>query len=271
MDFWGICKKGVNKKLLIKTGKIINVSIPKNTINGSETIIENYTESILDTFNDPYIEKQIGNIIINFFVFSDYIQPKYYSFESLSTEEMALEGWVYRKRDEIYQKIGKNYFPNISMKAWEIADIFNENSWMGIYTKFREILNITCPITIYESSNIMQPGICHVEARKRDNIIVSKEYTIEINKNFIHNPFFVAAILAHELCHIVSYEKLGCKISTDKNNDKDREENERLVDLLVFLFGLGDFQLRAARDEQITFGYFDQKLFERIYVITSKL
>ena len=47
-------------------------------------------------------------------------------------------------------------------------------------------------------------------------------------------------------------------------------EEERTVDLLVFMFKLGEFQLRVARDRRLSLGYFNQEIFERIQVIVSR-
>jgi hypothetical protein len=47
-------------------------------------------------------------------------------------------------------------------------------------------------------------------------------------------------------------------------------EEEHTVDLLVFMFKIGEFQLRVARDKRLTFGYFNQEVFERMQVIVSK-
>ncbi len=47
-------------------------------------------------------------------------------------------------------------------------------------------------------------------------------------------------------------------------------EAERTIDLLVFMFKMGEFQLRVARDKRLTLGYFDQEIFERIQVIVSR-
>ena len=46
-------------------------------------------------------QKKRGNLLVKLFVYPDSITPKYGSFEYLSTENMALEGWVYRKFDEV--------------------------------------------------------------------------------------------------------------------------------------------------------------------------
>jgi hypothetical protein len=54
------------------------------------------------------------------------------------------------------------------------------------------------------------------------------------------------------------------------NSKEAALEAERTVDLLVFLFKMGEFQLRVARDKRLTLGYFDQEVFERIQVIVSR-
>ena len=44
----------------------------------------------------------------------------------------------------------------------------------------------------------------------------------------------------------------------------------RTVDLLVFMYKIGEFQLRVARDQRLTLGYFNQEMFERTQVIVSR-
>jgi hypothetical protein len=48
-------------------------------------------------------------------------------------------------------------------------------------------------------------------------------------------------------------------------------EEELTVDLLVFLHGLGEFQMRVARQENFTLGYFSQDNFERMHHIITRL
>ncbi len=87
------------------------------------------------------------------------------------------------------------------------------------------------------------------------------------------HPFFIAAILAHELCHVVYVERIDEAPKSAGNlfrSEKATLETERTVDLLVFMFRLGEFQLRVARDKRLTLGYFDQEVFERMQVIVSK-
>ena len=53
-------------------------------------------------------------------------------------------------------------------------------------------------------------------------------------------------------------------------DERDRLDVERTVDLLVFMFKIGEFQLRTSRDKRLTLGYFNQRVFERIQVIASR-
>ena len=53
-------------------------------------------------------------------------------------------------------------------------------------------------------------------------------------------------------------------------SDKESLEEERTVDLLVFLFKIGESQLRVARDMRLTLGYFNQAVFERMQTIVSR-
>jgi hypothetical protein len=102
---------------------------------------------------------------------------------------------------------------------------------------------------------------------------VAYNYSITIKEEFLDNPFTVAAILAHELCHVVFAEKIeGLPSSPQQMNKSETErlEEEHMVDLLVFLFRIGEFQLRVARDRRLTLGYFHQEIFERMQVIVSR-
>jgi hypothetical protein len=82
-----------------------------------------------------------------------------------------------------------------------------------------------------------------------------------------------AATIAHELCHVIFFEKLGLYPGTvdyTKDEKKATLEMEHTVDLLVFMHKIGEFQLRVARDNRVTIGYFHQELFERMQVIVSR-
>ena len=93
---------------------------------------------------------------------------------------------------------------------------------------------------------------------------------IAIRRDFLDDPFAVMAILTHELCHVVYSGKLAPSPDHQSQPGAELLEEERTVDLLVFMFQLGEFQMRVARQRGLTFGYFNQPLFERMQVILSR-
>jgi hypothetical protein len=192
----------------------------------------------------------------------------------LSTDAMALEGWIYRKFDEVIHKIGKPSFLVSPIQAETVADLFNECGWRGIFHALVGHLKLThFKIELTKSDSISLPGSCQRTATVQNNNSVVYNYMITINEQFLDNPFSVAAIMAHELCHVIYTETIedipkttGYIIKTEQGTLKE----ERTVDLLVFMFKIGEFQLRVARDKRLTLGYFDQEIFERIQVIVSR-
>ena len=95
-------------------------------------------------------------------------------------------------------------------------------------------------------------------------------YQISIRSDFLDNPFAVTAILAHELCHVVEGKRLAAREGAPLPTGKALMEMERTVDLLVFLFQLGEFQMRVAKQNRMTLGYFNQEMFERMHVILCR-
>jgi hypothetical protein len=218
--------------------------------------------------------KKRGDLLVKLFVYPDSITPKYGSFETLSTENMALEGWVYRKFDEVIRKLGRSSLPVDPIQASAIADLFNERGRTSIFDAFVYHLKLAhLKIELTTSASIFLPGSCERTAVVHNNTLTGYKYRMTINEQFLDNPFSIAAIMAHELCHVVYSEKIddtpksiGYVIKTEKAT----LEEERTVDLLVFMFKIGEFQLRVARDKRLTLGYFNQEVFERIQVIVSK-
>jgi hypothetical protein len=120
------------------------------------------------------------------------------------------------------------------------------------------------------SASLTKPGQCSTKIPTRDNQQCGiAEYTIYIDSKFIDNPFAVTAILAHEFCHVLEARHFG-EGRASALIGGELMEMERTVDLLVFLFGLGEFQMRVARQSRMTLGYFNQQLFERMHLIWSR-
>ena len=266
-------RQGKDKKLF--TGKkVITMVIPPRSYHGLTIRLKGYGREQAVSQRAPTLKKKKrGNLYVKLCVFPDRVPPNYGSFDALSTENMALEGWVYRRFDEIVDKIGWCFFNVEPIQAELVADLFNESGWRGIFNTLVQHLNLTSlDIRLETSYSISSPGSCQKAANVRENRFLGYYYEIMINKEFLDNPFSIAAILAHELCHVVYAEHIDAT-SMAGNVVKTAEgklDDERSVDLLVFMFKIGEFQLRVARDEHLTLGYFNQEIFERIQVIASK-
>ena len=260
---------GTNKRLAVMQ-KVIRISIPKNSHDGQILRLKELGKTLNIRGNEPSLDGKRGDLLVKLRTFPDNIKPRYQSFGSLDTDTMALEGWVYRKIDEINFKMGKSTFKKSPIKTDAIADMFNEYGWKAIFTYLINHLDLRdLHITLDTSDSNFVPGNCLITSFQGDTGI-SYNYKILINEKFIDDPFCVTAILAHELCHVVYNSNFGHMALDRSGNDKQRLEEERMVDLLTFMFKLGEFQLRVSGSKHITMGYFNQETFDRMYVITSK-
>lgn len=266
-------KTGGDKIVQLDEKKIF-VVVPPNSHDGLTLRLKGLGKKRDFNWRAPLLRRKRGNLLVKLFVFPDTIAPKYGHFDMLSTDDMALEGWIYKKVDEVLYKIGSSSFPTNPIHADVVADIFNQNGWKGIFQALVNHTKLTgLNIQLAKSDTISLPGSCQRAVRYQNLKPVAVQYLITIKEQFLDNPFMVAAILAHELSHIVSYEKIDkFPLASEYRymTDQAKLEEERTVDLIVFMYKMGEFQLRAARDERITLGYFHQELFERIQVIVSK-
>lgn len=273
-------KNGGYKKLFFEK-KILEVLIPKGSHNGSVLRLKGLGKKLSFRWNAPFLNRKRGELLLNLCVYQENITPIYGSFEMLDTDEMDLESWVYLKIDEL-KSIGISSYGVNPISADLIADLFNERNWNSIFHALVSHLDLNqVDIKIIKSSSISLPGMCEKTILFKNNVPLNCKYKITINEQFLDNPFCIAAILSHELCHVLYSEKIEkinkyiSKYSNYENkpvinNPKALEEEERTVDLLVFIFKLGEFQLRTSRDKQLTLGYFNQKNFERMQVIVSR-
>ncbi len=268
-------RNGAEKKLYTGERTII-VLIPPNSYHGLTIRLKNLGKRPgYGPFTTYLNQKKRGNLLVKLCVYPDHITPKYGSFDALTTDNMVLEGWVYRKFDEVLNKIVWINIPIQPIQAEDIADRFNEGGYFYILNSLIDHLKIGhLNIELIPSNSISLPGSCEkLPITDNNNRIIGQKYQIQINNQFLDNPFFIAAILSHELCHIVYLDKIGdiyMPIGPDIDNKAAILEVERTVDLLVFMFKLGEFQLRVARDKRLVLGYFNQEVFERMQVIVSK-
>jgi len=215
-----------------------------------------------------------GNLLVTLCVYSDMITPRYGSFASLSIEDMALEGWVYRTFDEVTQKLGTAILHCNPIQPDVIAERYNTGQWRSIFELLRAHMNLTqVAIELSIAADLPMPGRCECKPAGDPQNPQGVKYCITIGERFLDNPFAITAILAHELCHVVYSEKLERKLKPGElrfYTNKAMLQIEHTVDLLVFMFKIGEFQLRVARDSRLRLGYFSQDVFERMQVIVAK-
>jgi hypothetical protein len=276
-DLWlseTYAKNGWDKSLALDTRKI-TVLTPPNSHDGMTIRLKGLGRELDTHWGAPLLlRRNRGNLLVRLCVYPDRIIPRYGSFDLLATEDMALEGWVYQKIDEIIQKIGQASFPDAPIQADVITDLFNELGWRGIFPPLVRHLKLNhLNLELIQSDSISIPGSCQKTINMQNNRPVASKYMITIHQQFCDNPFAVAAILAHELCHVIYSERISGEammVGRILLSEKGSLEQERTVDLLVFMFKIGEFQLRVARDKRLTLGYFNQGIFERIQVIVAK-
>ena len=263
------------EKLVSLDGKQITMVIPPRSYSGLSIRLKGCGRESTYSPRAPVLpQKKRGDVLVKLFVYPDSVTPEYGSFEALSTDNMALEGWVYRRLDEVIRKLGRSSLPVHPIHADAIADLYNRWGWTGIFHALVDRLELAhLNMGLTTSASISVPGSCERIFTVQNNTIVRYNYRISINERFLDNPFSIAAILAHELCHVLYSEKIDDapkSIGYMTKGEKASLEAERTVDLLVFMFKMGEFQLRVARDKRLTLGYFNQEVFERIQVIISR-
>jgi len=281
--------EGADKLLAVDDGKI-QVVVPPNSHHGVVIRLKGLGKTPDFTWRAPFLRRRRGNLLVKLFVYPDRVTPQYGSFDTLSTDDMALEGWVYRKIDEVFGKMGRPAFDADPVGADAVAEAFNERGWRGIFDVLVRHLPLGgVDIQVTTSDSIPQPGNCqrtiilqtNTPAVSQSALTVYEQhialpesrYVVTIREEFLDNPFSIAAILAHELCHIVysrGIDNRPVPAAQGTKLEKETLEAERTVDLLVFLFKIGEFQLRVSRDSRLTLGYFNQRIFERMQGIASK-
>ena len=111
-------RNGVEKKLLFDETQII-MKVPPKSHDGLTIRLKGYGREADFNWRAPFLHRKRGNLLVRLSVYPDTVTPRYGSFDMLSTEDMALEGWVYRKIDEVFQKMGKPSFLIDPIKADE--------------------------------------------------------------------------------------------------------------------------------------------------------
>jgi hypothetical protein len=262
-----LAKKGTEIVLQLKYEKI-KLTIPQNSRNGMTIKLTGLGEKPMINIEKPPPKITRGDLYLLLFTYPEHIFSTYGSFDNLSDEAMALEGWIYNHIDDIKLKLRSKLPWKKEMKAEYVVSEFNCFGYKGIFNYLREYLDLQRIImNIEQSDSMREPGRCETRIMTQGGMTINSSHKIFINKALADDPFTSAAILSHELCHIVYSEYIGGR---NVGNTTSQMDIERSVDLLVFLFNLGEFQLRVARDMRLSLGYFNQENFERMMTIIQR-
>jgi hypothetical protein len=263
---------GTVKNLWTSKG-MINVLVPRRSDDGIIIRMKGFGNPPAFGPGVAFHSEKRGDLLVRVRTYPDHVNPLYRSFGLLNTDAMALEGWVYQKIDEIISKFGKSILYLEPITADTIAEVFNEKGWKGIFNYLRNHLNLKdLKIEVIPTDSMTKPGECQQNVSQYSSgSVYINSCKIYINQAYIEDPICVAAILAHELCHVIYGQHfLQIDKNNQSNNDKQTLEQERMVDLLVFMHRIGGFQIRVSRAKHITLGYFDQETFDRMFVIVLK-
>jgi hypothetical protein len=202
-----------------------------------------------------------GDLLVRLRVYAHSVSPQYRWLDPMEFGEQSLEKWVDQRLAMLETKLKLSFGSIPPLPAEEVARLFNEHGWPGIFATLRACLRLGgVAVTAGAMSSGHVPGCCSPGGRREGGRWVNRVYQVYVAQRYLDHPFCTAAILAHELCHVVYRESL---LGGDLSAAVSLEE-ERMVDLLVFFFGLGEFQLRVARECSFTLGYFNQNHFERV-------
>ncbi len=194
-------------------------------------------------------------------LYSPEVLPSYEFLDPMDFAGAELQEWVDNRLRLIERRLNRKALGRCAERAAErIADQFNLGGWPAAVKFVIQFFGQEARGVGVVPAPIPSPGQCRVTTREA-NGRRWKTYEVLVSNRFLHNPFFVAAIVAHELCHVVYREK----IDPEAGFSPTTLAEERTVDLLVFFHGLGEFQLRVARQCGVTLGYFDQHHFERLF------
>ena len=257
------------KKRVVCGENCWHIKVPAGSKNGQVLRLKGHGEESDFGKTDPPAR---GDSLISLRVFADQVKAMVPPVDAMNVEDLSLESWVYRRTDQILGLLKQSPFSGEAFTAMRAADLFNEMGWEAIAAALRWHLGLqNSPVRFESSSTLTKPGQCRTEVTTRDNKPTGlANCTIYIHSNFLSDPFAVTAILAHEFCHVLEVSHFGSERTTPQLTGSDLMEMERTVDLLVFLYGLGEFQMRVARQSQMTLGYFNQGLFERMHAIWSR-
>ena len=231
-----------------------------------------------------------GDVVVKLISYNSDILSGHSFFYNLTDQCLKEENKIFEKASAILRKkydyINKVWQGQKNVHAVKVAEAYNHNGILGVFNLLKEYLRINDCVKLSVSNLINEPGRCSCKmitttSRSNYSYIESKtqyfeDYEIIINQKYINNPFFVASILAHELCHIVynkyfyTAEKFSGGFYRNSVWDSDAStcDMEQTVDILTFVLGLGEYRIRA-KFYGVFFGYLQEPIFHNLFYFAN--
>ncbi len=179
-----VARNGGEKILSLGEDKIMMV-IPPNSYNGLVIRLKGLGSLNGFIWRDFKCHRERGNLLVKLCVFRDHIMPHYGSFDMLDTDDMVLEGWVYRKIDQVIDRMGKISFLVQPLQAEAIADLYSEHGWRAIFDALVKHLQIAhFQIEVVTSNSLQSPGNCQQSVYTGNDNLVKSKYDSSAKSRF---------------------------------------------------------------------------------------
>lgn len=232
-------------------------------------------------------KKYRGDVIVKFHTYDDTLKVFVPKYESLSNTDLLDEKLGKSKINSLVKSNSNLFDPKKSLENKidneELVRQFNIYGVKGVFKTIKNHVLKGVKVKFSINPGLIEPGVCKSVIKTTTCYgpysalpTVSKEFTkfhIEINPSYIHNPFVAAAVISHELCHVINNRYLNSHYGSgfafssfseySKYSNFDKTDEEKTVEVLTIINGLGEYQLRACTFGYIM-GYFSPKVFLRL-------
>jgi hypothetical protein len=230
-------------------------------------------------------KKYRGDVVVSFRDYQSEFAIKTPAYDDLSSDEIHNEKFGRDKinsllKDYSYVIDAKKSLKN-KINPDELVKRFNNQGVKGVFKLIKKHFLRGVKVKFSVNPILAEPGRCKSVLKTTYSYgsyssvpSISKEYIgfhVEINPSYIHNPFVAAAVISHELCHVFNNYHLGKSYGfgysfssfSQFRDEYLKSDEEKLVDILTIVNGLGEYQLRACTYGYIL-GYFSPKVFIRL-------
>ncbi len=174
------------EKLLRVGPREIRMAVPPRSYHGLQIRLRGLGHEPDFPGRAPPINLKRGNVLVKILVYPDSVTPRYGSFDALTTDDMVLEGWVYRKIDEVIDKMGESILAVEPVSGDMVADMYNVQGWHGVFALLRDHLWLNhALVQLKTSSSISLPGSCQRTLVRQSDGSVESKYVITLKEQFL--------------------------------------------------------------------------------------